>query len=138
MNIELEGTFSKASERIQRNMAEATKSATINLASVPARSRNKPKRYIEEVGNVVDVSEEVAIQNDVLVFRFLTRILFAISIFKLYYFLQIYKDNFNDEPANKNKSPGKRNPKRAKKQVVGSDDSAKQDDKTEFAAWKLR
>ena len=113
MNIELEGTFSKASERIQRNMAEATKSATINLASVPARSRNKPKRYIEEVGNVVDVSEEVAIQNDVLVFRFLTRILFAISIFKLYYFLQIYK----------NKSPGKRNPKRAKKQVVGSDDS---------------
>ena len=62
MNIELEGTFSncKASERIQRNMAEATKSATINLASVPARSRNKPKRYIEEVGNVVDVSEEVS------------------------------------------------------------------------------
>ena len=79
--------------------------------------------------------KRLAIQNDVLVFRFLTRTLFAISIFKLYYFLQIYKDNFNDEPANKNKSPGKRNPKRAKKQVVGSDDSAKQDDKTEFAAW---
>jgi hypothetical protein len=41
-------------------MAEATNSATINLASVPARSRNKPKRYIEEVGNVMDVSEEVS------------------------------------------------------------------------------
>ena len=42
-------------------MAEATNSATINLASVPACSRNKPKRYIEEVENVAeDFSEEVS------------------------------------------------------------------------------
>ena len=36
---------------------------------------------------------------------------------------------------NKNKSPGKRNPKQAKKQVVAGDDSVKQDNKMEVAAW---